>query len=184
VHRASGLNIPRQRHATEYVTNRAKVLFLWLVQERRHLCDVSRNQQEALAALSQAAQLPAVVSCLSYGIAVMTEQAVYLVQQMPAASGQARDVLEDNQRYRIILPSFTHQPNTAQSQFVKGLILGRFAGGLGQQPTGALAWRTDEYGVGAQILRGAAYVLGSRLGPASRRLLAMETGVLLAGKEV
>ncbi|KKJ93319.1 hypothetical protein PK34_21380, partial [Stutzerimonas stutzeri] len=70
------------------------------------------------------------------------------------------------------------------SPFVKGLILGRFAGGLGQQPTGALAWRTDEYGVGAQILRGAAYVLGSRLGPASRRLLAMETGVLLAGKEV
>jgi len=103
---------------------------------------------------------------------------------MPAASGQARDVLENDQRYRVILPGFAHQPNTAQSQFVKGLILRCFAGGLGQQPTGALAGAADKHRVGAQVLRGATYIIGRCLPPACRRFLPVEADILVAGEQV
>ncbi len=87
MHRAGGIDITGKRHAAEDVADGAERFLLWLVQEGGHFLDVPRDKQEALARLGQAAQFAAVVSCFRHGVAEAAEQAVDLVQQVPAAAG-------------------------------------------------------------------------------------------------
>src|SRR5690606_27648098 len=106
------------------------------------------------------------------------------VQEMPAAGGQARDVLEDDQRHRVIRPGFAHQPDAAQGQLVERLVLRGLAHLLGEQAAGALAWRADEYGVRALALGGTAHVFRGRLAPTRWWLLPVEADVLVAGEKI
>src|SRR5690606_26683376 len=184
VHWAGGFDISRQRHAAENVADRAQALLLRLVQEGRHLLDVAGDQQEALARLSQAAELAAVVSGFGNGVAVETQQAVDLVEQVPATGGQSWYVLEDDQRNRVVFPGFTHQPYAAQGQFDQRLVLRGLAHFLGEQTAGALAGAADEHCIGALVLCRPAHVIGGSLAPTCRRLFPVAADVLLAGEQL
>ncbi|MDT4839392.1 hypothetical protein FQZ97_731820 [compost metagenome] len=103
---------------------------------------------------------------------------------MATTGGQARHVLEDDQRHWVVLPCLAHQPDAAQSQFVESLIFRRLAHLLRQQAGGPLAGTGDEHGVRAFALGCAAHVLGGGLTPAGRRFLAVEADVLVAGEQI
>lgn len=124
------------------------------------------------------------MSGFRHGVAEAAEQAVDLVQQVPAAARQARDVLEDDKRHRVIGPCLAHQPDAAQRQLVQRLVLRSQAHLLRQQAAGTLAGRADEHGIRSAPAGGAPNILRGRLPPACRRLLAVEPHVLVAGEQV
>lgn len=100
------------------------------------------HQQEALAALSPPADLAAVVRRFVHRVAIVAQDLVNLVEQMPTARGQPRHVLEHDQFDRVISPCRAYQPDAAQRQLVERLVLRRATQSLGQQPEGALVRAT------------------------------------------
>ncbi|MOA10884.1 hypothetical protein D3C78_1307910 [compost metagenome] len=119
-----------------------------------------------------------------HGVAVEAEQAVDLIQQVPAPGGQAGHILEHDQRHRVVLPSLAHQPDAAQRQLVQGLVLRREAHLLGEQAGSTLAGTGDEHGIRALAPGGAAHIIGCGFAPARWRLLAVEADVLVAGEQI
>ncbi|SQC69412.1 Uncharacterised protein [Pseudomonas aeruginosa] len=184
VHRARGLDVAGQRHTAEDVADGAQALLLRLVQEGWDLFDVPGHQQEALAALRQPSQLAAVVGGFGVGEAVVAKQLADLVEQVPATGCQAWDILEGDQRHRVIRPGLAHQPDAAQGQFVEGLVAGSFRLFLGQQAARALAGAGNEHAIRSFAAGGATDVLRGCLPPTGGRLLSMEADVLVAGEQV
>ncbi|MCY1361513.1 hypothetical protein D9M69_481810 [compost metagenome] len=184
VHWACEFHVTGQWHAAEDLADAPQAVCLWLIQEGRHLLDMTGHQQETLAALRQAGDFAAVMHSLRHGVAVMGEQFDDLVQQVPAASGQAWHVLEHDQADRVVLPGLEHQPDAAQGQLIEGLVLGGKAHRLRQQAAGPLAWAGDEDGVRILVAGSAADVVDGGLTPAGRGLHAIEGDVLLAGEQV
>lgn len=132
VHWPGLIDIAGKWHAAKHIAHGAQAAFFRFVQERRHLHCVPSHQQEALAALGQTADFAAVVGGFSHSVTVMPEQLGDLVQQVPAAGGQARNVFEHDQLHWIVLPGFAHQPHTSQCQLVECPVFGCLAHGLGQ----------------------------------------------------
>ena len=183
VHRP-GAQVARQQHAAKHVTHRAQRFPLGFVQQWRHLGHVPSDQEKALAALCQAAQLATVVRRLGRGVAVGAQQLGDLIEQGSAARGQARHVLEQHQLGRIVGPSFEHQPHAAQREPIQGLVLPSQALSLRQKTAEALARRTQEHDVRALATGGALEVLRRRFAPISRRVVVMKGAVLLSIEQV
>lgn len=151
MHRTGGVDVAWHRPAVEDVADGVQSLLLRLVQEWRHFLQVAHYRQEALAALRQAAEFTAVVGGLRHCVAQAAQQAVDLIQQVPVAGGQARDVLEHDQRNRVISQGFAHQPDAAQCPLVQSLVLRETGSSFGLQAFAVLALGVDEDGVvGAQ----------------------------------
>ena len=183
VHRPGG-RIAGQQHALQHRAHGLQPFHGRLVEEGRHLLDVAGDEQEALAALGEPAQLATIVGGLGHGIAVGLQQLADAIEQGPAARADARHVLEDDQLGRILGEGLQHQPHAAQRQAVQGLVLVRARSPLGKQAREALAGRRQEHDVRVLAAGGGADVGRGRLTPAGPRLAAVEVAVLVAIEEI
>ena len=180
----AGALIARQKHAAKHVAHGSQWLRIWLVEERRHLLDVACHQQEALAALRQAAQGAAVVRRLGHRVAVRAQQIADLIEKMTAARSDARHVLEQHQLGRIVAPGFQHEPDATDGEAVERLVLVGLALALSQQAGKALARRGQKDDVRPLATGGALDVLRRGLTPVSGRLGAMEGAVLVGVEQI
>ncbi|KAG0773113.1 hypothetical protein G6F22_015156 [Rhizopus arrhizus] len=142
------------------------------------------DQQEPLAALGQAAQLAAIVRGLAHHIAVVTQQLDNLIEEVAPARGDARDILEQDDLDRVVLPGFEAQPDAAQRQFVECLVLGSKAARVRQQARKALARRGQEQDVRVVAPSSCSDICGTCFDPPGRGLMAMERDVLVAAEHV
>ncbi len=142
------------------------------------------DQEEALAALSEAAELAAVVCGFRDDVAVGLEQLDHLVEDGAAAGGDPRDVLPEPEVQRVVFPCLQGQPQPAERELIEGLILGRPGARFAQEPAEALARGTAEADVRTLAAGRLADVVGCGFAPAGGRLLFMERRVLFAAEEV
>ena len=184
MHGTSTLDIAGEWHAAQHSADGLQRALGGLVQERRDLLGVAGDQQKPLAALREAGELAAVVGRLRDHVAVRTQELANLVEQVPAARGNAGHVLEQDHFDRVTLVRLEHQPDPAQGEAIEGLVLVGAALALRHQPGEALARRAQEDDVRALVAEGRMHVRRGRLAPACRRLAAVEGAVLVAIKQV
>lgn len=181
VHRA-GHRVARQRQRADDLADAAEPVLARSVDERRDRLHVARDQQRALAALREPADHPAIVRVEVDAVAVGAEQRDDLVEQPSSAREDARHVLEQHDRDRIVLVGFKREPHAAQREPVERLVLGGLRLGRGQQPAEALTRTGLEQAV--DRAEDAADVRRTGLAPLARRLAAVEGGVLFAVEQV
>ena len=145
---------------------------------------MARDQQEALAGLRKTPQPSAVVGGLRDDVAVGAQQAGDAVEELAAAIGDARHVLEQDQLGEIVLERFQHQEDAAQRQLVQRLILATLAFGLTEQPREPFAGRAQEDDVRPLVPGSGVDVGRRRLAPPGRWCMTVEGFVLLAIEQV
>src|SRR5690606_18891403 len=104
--------------------------------------------------------------------------------KVPTTCSNARYILEQNHRHRISGPCFEHEPDTAQRQFVQGLVPGRLGVLRWKQAAEAFAWSRQEDNVGRLVLGGGANILRHRLCPSWRRLMTMPGNILVTAEQI
>ena len=184
VHWARRLDISRQRQATENVTDGAELALRRLVQERRNFLLVTRDEEEALPGLGEAAEFTAIMGRFRHGIAVAPKQGDDLLEKTTAPAGDARDVLEEDEFRRIVLEGFQGEPHAAQRESVQGLVFVREAQRFREQAGEAFARCRQEDDMRAFSTRGALDVLWPCGTPPERGRSAVEGGVLVGVEEI
>ena len=87
------------------------------------------------------------------------------IEQGPAATRDARHVLEDDQLWRVVLERFKRQPHPSKRQAVQRLIFVGEAKGFREEAREAFAWSRQEDDMRAFAPRGGLDVLRCRCAP-------------------
>jgi hypothetical protein len=179
----AGDRIARQRQLADDLADAAQPALGRLVNEGRHLRRVAGDQEVALAALGELADLAAIVIGVGDDVAIFAEDRLDLLQEHDAASLDAGDVLEQDDGDRVVLIGFQQQPDAANGEAVQRLI---FEGErlLGRQQAGeALARRRQESEIDVGAVAPADLLGGDRF-PPGRRRAAVEIAILLFVEQV
>src|SRR3546814_7448445 len=100
VHRTAD-RIAGQGQLADDLANAAKAVVLRLIDERRYLRRVARDEQESLPALREAADDAAIVRVFVDAVALAAEQRDELIEEFSAARPDPRDILAKEDRKRI-----------------------------------------------------------------------------------
>src|SRR3546814_5542660 len=94
--------IAGQGQLADDLANAAKAVVLRLIDERRYLRRVARDEQESLPALREAADDAAIVRVFVDAVAIAAEQRDDLIEEFSAARPDPRDILEKDDRNRAV----------------------------------------------------------------------------------
>src|SRR3546814_14498575 len=97
-------------------------LVLRLIDERRYLRRVARDEQESLPALREAADDAAIVRVFVDAVAIAAEQRDDLIEEFSAARPDPRDILEKDDRNRAVFVGLEREPDSAPGEPVARLV--------------------------------------------------------------
>src|SRR3546814_4688151 len=108
--------IAGQGQLADDLANAAKAVVLRLIDERRYLRRVARDEQESLPALREAADDAAIVRVFVDAVAIAAEQRDDLIEEFSAVRPDPRDILEKDDRNRAVFVGLEREPDSAQGE--------------------------------------------------------------------